>query len=426
MGNVGLAVNASSNVSRLSRRKKVFFAGALFFGLLLSTEVLLRVLYGPARLHYGYRFFVDTHLQEMSYPDFVGRQERIQAVRSRVGMERGRYHAVFGFTYNPSFRIDLPEDGIEIHINSHGLRGEEFPETKPSGEIRIVCIGGSTTAGEEVVEAKTYPAQLEAILREHYPGRLIRVVNAGIPSYNLRRSLLHYALNLYRFEPDFVTIYHGINDVGYYASETPEITPKANYSARALEPFVYEGDAVEGGFLTEMKWEAKNFLGILARRVHLLALVDSALTYKAPTGGSVTAPIPAGIQMFSTYYAALLRQIKATGAVPVPMTFAISYPGQFNSAERKKVEASFGIWLERPNATLEAGKGIIDAQNQAILELGREESLPVCEVDAALPKDSRHFVDVCHLTQAGNTVMAECLARTLIPQIDRLTDSTSH
>src|SRR5262249_2526274 len=149
---------------------------------------------------------------------------------------------------------------------------------------RILCLGASTTAGEEVTEAKTYPAQLEAMLREHYPGRSIRVINGGVAAYTLRKSFLQYALNLYRLEPDFVAIYHGINDLSYNAWETPGISPKRNYSGRALEPFVYEGDATEASFFLDLASEFSNLVHILGKQSHLVALLHSAFKYKAPAG----------------------------------------------------------------------------------------------------------------------------------------------
>ena len=77
-------------------------------------------------------------------------------------------------------------------------------------------------------------------------------------------------------------------------------------------------------------------------------------------------------------------------------------------------------------ASLEVGKEIIDSQNRAVFELCRKENLPVCDVAAAVPKDSRHFVDVCHLTIEGNRIIAECLAKALIPLLDQSAHSTSH
>lgn len=413
--------------SRLSFRKRLLFAGVILLVFLGLAEVTLRCLFGSARLQYGYRFIVDTHLMDTPYSSFLRRQERIREARSRLGMERGRDHPVFGFIYNPTFQMDIPEEGIEIHINSFALRGEEFPEKKPPGEIRILCMGGSTTAGEEVRESKTYPAQLQCILSQHFPGRQIRVINAGIPSYDLRKSFQHYALRLYRLEPDFVTIYHGINDLGYHGYEIPQVLPKKNFSGRMLEPFVHEGDAVDLNLYWDLRPEVGRILTKLARRSQIFSLIDSLFAYRPPTGeGSLAAPNPDGIEMFRVYFNALVRHIQATGATPVPMTFAISYPGEFSVEEEKKIEASFQIWLKWPRASLKVGTEIMDAQNKAIFELCQKEHLTACDVASAIPKNKRNFVDVCHFTEDGNRLIAETLARTLVPLIDHVPPLSGH
>ena len=232
----------SAAPSQVARRciplgRRIKYAVIVVAVALVAAELVIRLASGNTELRRVHRWLVDTHLVDVSYADFVRAQAQIKAVRARLGMERSQNHPFFGFTYNPAFDIDIHDvyglyGNIQIRINSHGLRGEELPERKPAGEIRILCLGGSTTAGEEVGEADTYPAQLQAMLTRHYPTRRIRVINAGIPSYALHQALPHYALQLYRFEPDFVPIYHGLNDLFRHRLGGIAVRPRRNY----LEP----------------------------------------------------------------------------------------------------------------------------------------------------------------------------------------------
>jgi hypothetical protein len=48
---------------------------------------------------------------------------------------------------------------------------------------RLRRVSAATTAGEEVGDADTYPAQVQAMLRARYPGLDVRVIKAGVPSY---------------------------------------------------------------------------------------------------------------------------------------------------------------------------------------------------------------------------------------------------
>jgi lysophospholipase L1-like esterase len=392
---------------RASRRGKILYAALVLVLVPVAVELLLRLFYGASEMRQAYNWYVGTHLVDLTYPEFLHRQERILAARAALGMERGRSHPLFGWTYNPTFRIDV--DDLQIHINSHALRGEEFPEKKPPGEVRILCLGGSTTAGEEVGEAETYPAQLQAILRARYPGLNLRVINAGVPSYDVPHSLRDYELRLYRFEPDVVTIYHGINDLYiYHTAGEPEIRPEHNYTGRRLEPWLEEVDpGGEWWFLRRL----------VVSRSYVLRLVVSAYQQLAPRA-SLTAPDPGGIASFTAYYRALVRQIRASGATPVAMTFAIAYPGTFDDADAKKIRQSFGTWLTNGYIRPEVGKQVIDAENEATVEVAREESVSVCDIASAVPPDREHFIDVCHLRAAGNRRIAETLAQTLAPFLE--------
>src|SRR5262249_15996927 len=147
--------------------------------------------------------------------------------------------------------LDVEE--IQIHVNSLALRGEELPEKKPDGELRVLCLGGSTTGCEEMTEERTWPAQLQALLRERVPARAIRVINAGVRTYDTHMSWIDYALRLHRLEPDVVAIYHGINDLGTHLRGGPEIAPLRNYSGRAMEPFLFEGDARKHTLLEDVR-----------------------------------------------------------------------------------------------------------------------------------------------------------------------------
>jgi lysophospholipase L1-like esterase len=336
----------------------------------------------------------------------------VDELRRAQGMERGRSHAVFGWSYNPGFVLEDERLGLELHVNSHALRGEEFPAEKPPGELRVLCLGGSTTAGEEVRDEETYPAQLQALLRRRFPGRALRVINAGVPSYSLRQSLDHFALRLRRFSPDIVTVYHGVNDLFEYAHEGIEITPRRNYNGLPVAPFVFEGDAAreDPGFLREL-------LRPLTRRSLAWQLLRERLRPRAAAPVSDPARLAAGRELYRQRYDALLDEISVSGAVAVPMTFALAWPGDFAPDESPRIEASLHIWLDRAGIALADGPGVIADQNAVVTELARAHGLPLACVAGEVPPDAEHFVDVCHLTAAGNRRIAEVLCETLAPLI---------
>jgi hypothetical protein len=155
------------------------------------------------------------------------------------------------------------------------------------------------------------------------------------------------------------------------------------------------------------------------RRSYIVSLVRRAKESVRDEARGPAEPNAGGIERFASYYRALLREIEATGAVPMPMTFAIAYPGSFDDADRPKIERSFGDWLRDQHMSPALGKAIIARQNEVVTSLARDDRVPLVDVAAAVEPDRTHFIDVCHLTVEGNHRIAEALATALIPLIDR-------
>jgi lysophospholipase L1-like esterase len=103
------------------------------------------------------------------------------------------------------------------------------PGPGAKGRARIVCLGGSTTYGQGVRSRDAWPAALERAL-EH-EGVSAEVVNAGVPGYGSRQSLLRYRRDIARLRPDVVLFYEGWNRTGALvdpAGWVPYATPRPN------------------------------------------------------------------------------------------------------------------------------------------------------------------------------------------------------
>ncbi|MED5370156.1 MAG: hypothetical protein VX899_03995 [Myxococcota bacterium] len=71
-----------------------------------------------------------------------------------------------------------------VSTDDHGFRP---PHHDSPGSFRIAAMGCSTTFGWGVADSETYPAQLQAILRER--GHDVQVINAGQPGYTSFQGL---------------------------------------------------------------------------------------------------------------------------------------------------------------------------------------------------------------------------------------------
>lgn len=96
--------------------------------------------------------------------------------------------------------------------NSQGYRGRE-PGPKRPGTLRVACVGDSCTFGLGVRADRTWPAQLEAMLRvffDHDGDRRgadverVECINFGVPGYSSFQNRRQIELEVDRCEPDIV------------------------------------------------------------------------------------------------------------------------------------------------------------------------------------------------------------------------------
>ena len=132
---------------------------------------------------------------------------------------------------NPG-KITIGKDAI-IKANSLGLRGEEIPSLKEENQIRIAVLGASTIMGAySKTNESTMPAKLEQFLQSLYPGKRIRVINAGIVGFGLTEQEKLLSGLLFSLDLDYLIIYPGFNDLGSYCKIT---TPDSNHNKSRYE-----------------------------------------------------------------------------------------------------------------------------------------------------------------------------------------------
>ncbi len=104
-------------------------------------------------------------------------------------------------------------DGV-IKINSQGFRDKEYKIKKDKNIFRILCLGDSSTFGEEMPLAKLYHKLLEDKLNKEFGSakKRFEVINAGVAGYTSAQGLNFYKYRGVAYEPNIVTFYFGIND----------------------------------------------------------------------------------------------------------------------------------------------------------------------------------------------------------------------
>jgi hypothetical protein len=96
---------------------------------------------------------------------------------------------------------------MDLIINSKGLRDREFPYAKPPGTKRILCLGGSFTAGYGVDCEQTFAKVLEGLLNGDSDTLAVwEVLNGGVGSTGTAHQLAYFTTEGYKYQPDIVLL----------------------------------------------------------------------------------------------------------------------------------------------------------------------------------------------------------------------------
>lgn len=116
--------------------------------------------------------------------------------------------------------IELASAGLDL---SPWTRGERIPDG--AGAVRIVCLGGSSTAGWSDTrsgrDGQPYPAWLEDSLGDMDPRRRYQVLNQGYEGFNTLHIAAYFRSFVAGLQPDLITLYVGYNDLMTRWSASP-------------------------------------------------------------------------------------------------------------------------------------------------------------------------------------------------------------
>jgi hypothetical protein len=185
---------------------------------------------------------------------FVNAQKQSYAGLPNQGKLLAMRDPLLGYRLLPQQRSKF------VQVNAQGFRdAEDVPLQKPSGEVRIFVLGGSTAFGQLASDADLFSHQLETLLNnqvaaqktapekfqpeilpftlddvnkvmkrpKRVPDRVYRVINAAVPGYATGNELALLTQAIARYSPDLVIVMDNYADLTLpsttSAAEMPEL-----------------------------------------------------------------------------------------------------------------------------------------------------------------------------------------------------------
>jgi len=293
----------------------------------------------------------------------------------------------------------LVRDGFVQH-NSMGHRGPEISALPPSGTVRVLALGESTTYGWGVKDPRrAWPAQLGRILTRS-AGRSVEVINAGLPAGTSAELLLHYMFRDRYLGASVVILHVGGNDVVplLFENYRPDYSTLRRWASvltlRPYERHLLRSYVVRVGYAW---WLQGVDLGIL------LGQQSPDQVPPAVALERVHRTSPVG---FERNIDLLIRTIVADGASVVLFPF---YGASEKEFRQIKAPTAFIPQTLYPAVLLGVQKNV-----DVLYALARKHHVMLVE----LPRGSipiTEFLDCCHLTEKGEQVKADFLASRLVP-----------
>ena len=294
--------------------------------------------------------------------------------------------------FRPNARIGGSEQAIQT--NSQGLRSPEIPFDKPAGSVRIAVVGASTVMGAYARDnAHTFPAQLEARLRQAHPGRQVDVINAGFAGLGLQEQTQLYRQLVQRYQPDTVIVYAGINDFAAYCHGPAQAAAPGRAQRRSLVELKLPAH------LLSVELLVKNTTALREPPVHSARRVDAH---------------GLNLQRYAGDLDALFKAVHGSGARLLMATNARSYQRNQPAAEQARLARTARFY--NPCFDIDGLHTLYERHNALILQRAQAHGIAVARLHELVPGGDGYFVDASHFNAAGDARVADVLAGLLAGQ----------
>jgi len=300
----------------------------------------------------------------------------------------------------------------------NGLRDSDFDPEIPPGEFRILALGASAFV------TRDFQPHFQALLNENplfvEQDLKVRVASAGVPAHMTYDSVWKYRYWYDGYDFDLVIFYHGINDAranNYPREAFRDDYTQFSYYQRFWPAFnwIEQHPRLSHSFL--VSWVMKLALGaksILAPEFQREAPYSSPLDapWRAEAGDLKTPPV------FARNVEAVMALAESRDQPFLLLTYTYYVPDGYSN-ERFLAEDLDYSFVEESVATEVWGwsyhiSAAIEAHDAVIREIAAEHpEVLFFDMERFMPKDGKHFIDICHWTDLGQERFAEGVVEAL-------------
>ena len=147
--------------------------------------------------------------------------------------------------------------GVDVAINSQGLRDREIPLERTPGTDRILMLGDSFILGWGVPFEDIISKRLERLFAKD--GKNVEVISTGVGNYNTVMEVEYYLTRGIKFHPDVVVLNYTFND----AEPVPSYRDNGFFARNSelLTVFLGGMDSFLRRFGAERRWD-QYYLGL--------------------------------------------------------------------------------------------------------------------------------------------------------------------
>ncbi|RJR43204.1 MAG: hypothetical protein C4567_06090 [Deltaproteobacteria bacterium] len=321
--------------------------------------------------------------------------------------------------YDRSPRLDKV---VRIHRNSLGFKGEE-PPPDFAQRLTILAIGGSTTEGVGLNDAKTWPLVLEAKLKRNFSKLWLN--NAGLSGHSTFGHQILMQDYVRRINPKAVLFLIGLNDLGIEAVNDFDSRMTRGINYRSLDAFL-AGLSLH----SEVAAAALNL-----KRYYFPKVVPQVgkeeVNFLAVPRLEVSAEDKAAIKrLYRDKYLGpyelrlnnLLGMALSHGIAPV----LITQPVLYGNLTDPRTGVDLGKMHVTRDMNGELAWEVLALYNDITRKVGRERGVPVIDLAGKMPKDSVYYFDLTHFTNEGAEKAAGIVYEELGPYLARKFPGYAH